>query len=504
MAAITPKVELELAGRGNGWTAVTPDVLSGIRIGYGIRGAGPADRTASAGSCTFQLNNSERNSASTIGYYSPGHASVRAGFALGIRVRAQFYDPASAQWYVKFVGSIVSLTPIAGRYGPRTVQVVATDWIDEAARATVAGLATQVNKRSDEIITLLVGNVPRAPEATSLATGRETFAFALDTARDDRPNPVLAELARTTLSELGYFYVKGNGTAVFEARANRLNTSDATTLSNSMVGLGVVSSRDNLLTRVQVVTHPRTVDAAATSVLYRLQTVTAIPANGVLTLVGGYTDPNNRASRVGGTNMVAPVATTDYTGNAAADGSGADLTSALHVIATYSGNAVSYRITNDEPQVVYLTKLQARGRGLYDYEQTVSEVEDAALASTYGEQVASLDLPYQDDPADGLNLADYILSLYGTPIEVAQVQVAPTTAALQTQILAREVGDRIGITETVTGVSTSFYIQAVDLEVAAPGVPRVTWTLTPADTTVYWSLGVTNFSELGTTTRLAF
>ena len=68
MPNVTPRVELELSGRGAGWTAITADVLSSIRIGYGIRGAGPADRTASAGSCSFSLNNSARNSASTLGY----------------------------------------------------------------------------------------------------------------------------------------------------------------------------------------------------------------------------------------------------------------------------------------------------------------------------------------------------------------------------------------------------------------------------------------------------
>jgi hypothetical protein len=40
--------------------------------------------------------------------------------------------------------------------------------------------------------------------------------------------------------------------------------------------------------------------------------------------------------------------------------------------------------------------------------------------------------------------------------------------------------------------------------VQAPGVPFVTWTLAPADTTLYWRLGTAGFGELGTATRLAF
>ena len=529
MAAVTPKIEIEFAGRGNGWTEVTADVLTPLRIGYGIRGAGPSDRTASAGSLTFALNNSELNSATTIGYYSPGGPASRPGWTLGVRVRASLRDPATTTWHVKFIGAVTTINPVAGRYGARSVQVIATDWIDEAARSTVSGLTTQINKRSDEIITLLVNNVTRSPEASSIGTGRDTFAYALDTARDDRPNPILQEIARVTASELGYFYVKGDGTAVFEGRFDRVETTDDATLSDTMTGLSVSVSRDSLLSKVQTIVHPRTVDTA-TQVLYRLQSVTAIPIGGSLDIVGGYTDPNNRASRVGGTSMVTPVATTDYTANAAADGSGTNLTASVTVAATFASNSVRFTITNNASVAAYLTKLQARGIGVYDYEQTVGEAEDTTIATDFGEQVVAVDMPYQSNVAVGVDAARYLLGLYGTTeigvwalgtagsselgvttqlayrvqTTVGSVSVAPTTAALQTQILARDVGDRVAITETVTGVANSFYIQAIDLDVQAPGIPFATWTLAPADTTVYWRLEESGFSELGESTRLSF
>jgi hypothetical protein len=529
MAAPTPKVELELAGRGNGWTAITSDVMTPLRIAYGIQGSGPTDRTASAGSCTLTLNNSASNSARLMGYYSPGGTFARAGFALGIRVRVQLQDPATSTWYVRFIGSIVSIKPIPGAYGPRTVQVIATDWIDEAARATVSGLATQLNKRSDQILTTLIGNVPRTPEAQSLATGRDTYAYALDTARDDSPNPVLQEIARVVSSEGGYFYVKGDGTAVFEARFTRLSTSDAATFDNTMAGLEVEQKRDHVLTRVQVVTHPRTVDTS-TQVLYQLKSVTSIPIGGTLSLLSGYTDPNNRAERVGGTSMVAPVATTDYLANSAVDGSGTDLTASLGVVANFGGNGVRFDLTNNAAVVLYITKLQARGLGVYDYQQTVAEAKNAALAASSGETVVSIDMPYQSDPSVGMDYARYTLALFGAQevgiwrlgtagsselgvstqlayfvqSTVGSVRITPRTAAIQTEILARDVGDRIKLLETVTGLSKSFYIQAVDITIDAPGYPSVIWTLAPADTVEYWRLGTAGFAELGVSTHLAY
>ena len=529
MAAVVPKVEFELLGRGNGWTVVTSDVLTPVRISYGIRGAGPADRTASAGSMTFTLNNSETNSVQTLGYYSPGGPASRPGFTLGIRVRASFQDPATSTWHTKFIGSIVNINPVAGRYGARTVQVVATDWMDEAARSTIAGLTTQTNKRSDEIMTLLVGNVTRQPEATAIGTGRDTYAYALDNARDDRVNPILQEIARVTASELGYSYLKGDGTFVFEGRFDRTEIADDATLSDDMAGLTVSVSRDSLLSKVQTIVHPRTIDSSP-QVLYRLQSVTELPIGGTIDIVGGYTDPNNRASRVGGTAMIAPVATTDYTANSASDGSGSNLTASITVSASFASNSVRFTITNNAAVTAYITKLQARGTGVYDYEQTIGEAEDATIATDFGEQVASLDMPYQSNVAVGVDAARYLLSLYGAneigvwtldtvgsselgvttqlayrvQTTVGSVSLAPKTAALQTQILARDVGDRIAITETVTGVAKSFYIQAIDLDVQAPGNPFATWTLAPADTTIYWRLEDAGFSELGATTRLSF
>lgn len=524
---VTPKVELELSGRDAGWTDITADVLSELSIDYGIQGSGPADRTASTGVCRFQLNNSERNSVSRLGYYTIGGPNARPGFVLGIRIRVQFQDPATSTWYVKFIGSLVNAAVAAGRYGSRRVVVEAADWFDEAARSKVSGLTTQINKRSDEVMNTLIGNVARAPEATSIPTGKSTFEYALDTTRDDQANAILQEISRVTMSELGYCYQKGDGTVIFEPRFSRVNTSDAVSLTETEIyGLATSASRDDILTRVQVITHPRTVDAAPV-VLYRLQSVVEIPIGADITLLGPYTDPNNRASRVGGVEMVTPVATTDYLANSQADGLGVNLTASLSWTFALGGNGARATITNNSGQVAYITKLQARGKGIYDFETTLSEAVNTALASEFGEANSLIDMPYQSDPGVGFDSAQYLLSIY-EPNEVApwalgtsgsselgvttqlafinrnsaaSVRVMPKNATIQTQILTRDVGDRVHISESMTGVDESYYIQSVTLQYSAPGILSATWGLAPADTTGYFELGI---STLGETSRLAF
>jgi len=75
---------------------------------------------------------------------------------------------------------------------------------------------------------------------------------------------------------------------------------------------------------------------------------------------------------------------------------------------------------------------------------------------------------------------------------------------LMTEMLEREISDRIGISETVTGVDDSYHINAVDIECRGGDLIRCAWTLFPASTGQYWLLGVAGRSELGVTTILGY
>ena len=78
-------VELELAGRGQGWTNVSADLGDRTtKIKYGIQGSGIRNRVASAGTAGFELINN-----SPQGKYSLHHTNLLAGFALGIGVRVR-------------------------------------------------------------------------------------------------------------------------------------------------------------------------------------------------------------------------------------------------------------------------------------------------------------------------------------------------------------------------------------------------------------------------------
>ncbi|MCR4375673.1 MAG: hypothetical protein NUW22_12570 [Acidobacteria bacterium] len=519
--AITLALQLELNGVGGGWTDVAADVRmgDGLTIDYGIQGATALDRVASTGHCTFVLDNMATNSAGLIGYYSPNHANVRSGFGLGIGVRVAITY--SGTTYYKFRGVLDSIQPEPGVSRGRRVFCTAVDWMDEAARWKVTSLATQVGQRSDQVFSTIVAAVPSQPAAQSVATGLSTFPYALDTSRDESMM-ALSEFQRVAVSEPGYIFIKGDttqgGTLVFENRQTRLiNTTNAVTFDNTMLQMDVARLRSDVLNKTQVTVHPRQVDAAATTVLYSLQqpTTNSIAPGQTLVLLGPYRDPNQRAARVGGTAMVSPVSTTDYTMHSAADGTGSDLTADFSVTAALGGNGARFTITNNGATAGYITKLQCRGKGIYDYENALMESSDSTSITAYGEHVLSFDMWYQSDPVFGQAVSEWLLHLFDSALTyVNRVGFyASDTAALMSAALTSDISTRVGLVETVSGLTdvipsssatNGYYINSVRLQIGAGDLLYCSWGLTPADTLQYWLLGQVGASEVGVTTRLGY
>src|SRR3972149_1306131 len=183
--AITYALEMKFAGDAGAWTAVTADLrLSPNPVfAYGIGGNSPTDRMASTGSFTFGMDNSEGNSSGLLGYYSPGHANVRSGFELGIKVR--FSLTRAGTTYYKFVGRLVGITPVPGAKGPRITLCSAVDWMDEAARYKLTGIATQTIRRSDQLIDTIETAMVKGAEATSYDAAQLEYLYALEDVKDE-------------------------------------------------------------------------------------------------------------------------------------------------------------------------------------------------------------------------------------------------------------------------------------------------------------------------------
>lgn len=505
---------LKIEGLINGfWTDLTRDVLiePGVRIEYGISGAGPLDLVASSGRLTFSLNNSTSNSAGVLGYYSLQHSARRSGFQLGISLRASMrVDPYDPPWFRKFEGRLVSAEAIPGVQGMRRTSCRAVDWMNEAANTRI-NLATQINKRSDEVLSAVVAAVSRQPASLSFDVGATTFPYSLDNSQN---GSALSEIQKVCQSEYGRCYIRGGmyqgGILRFEKRTARLTPLPIAIFDGTMQDLSQSEDVSRIKNRVVATAHPRRVDAVDTTVLFAKpnQNNPAVAPSTPIKVTGRYTDPSNPSARVGGTNMRVPVATTDYLMNSAADGSGADLTAAFAVVATYSANQVEYLITNNGGSTGYVTKLQARGRGLYDYDPLDSVGVNQDSIDDIGESLVTVDMPYQSDVSATTAVAEYIVTAWSAPgSQDAEITLIPRNDAEHLLAMSIEPGDALSIMEEVTGVNSVFYVQAVSIRIKESD-PRVMvasyqFILQRALVQDYWQLGTAGYSELGVNTVLA-
>ena len=510
MSTVTTELQCFLAGV---WVNVLADVRAQdpIVCEYGIQGAEPTDRVASTGTLSFSLNNSVRNSGATLGYYSPLHASVRSSFTWNVGIRLLLTSGVNSRY--KFRGKLAEIRPTAGLYDDRLTACVAVDLMDDWARLDLPDLAAQLSQRSDQLVTTILDALAAEdqPAARSIETGAETYPFALDGGATGARPTVREVVNQICLSEFGYAYLKGDGTQggtfQFENRHHRAaNPTVQFTLTAALFdrgGIVVPGSRDDIVRTVQVFIRPTKVDPAATTILYDLQTTHTLVQPGATndTLFGPYRDPDTHEA-CGGTDLQALVSGTDYLMNAAQDGSGTNLTANFTVTPSFTGLGVRYTITNTGTVAGYVTRLRAVGKAIRRYDALI----EVAVAGSFGARVLAYEMPFQSNTNVASDVATYLAQILSSPFaHVPSVRfLANKSDALMAAAILREPGDRIALSESVTGVDAEFTINSVRLELEPGGILWCTWGLEPASAQRYWLLGTVGAGELGETTWLGF
>ena len=289
-----------------------------------VRDSGPLARVAETGTAMLSMRNDAGNAAWLQGYYSPNQPAGRAGFGYGTGFRlAVTYGGTT---YYKFRGRIVEIDPVAGQYGLQRTRCRAVDWMEDLAAGQDLRVAAQRDQRADDLLTTLITAMlsTARPAAQILARGTEPYPYAFYDLGGGTSGRAVAQ--KLMQSELGHLAVIGDttqgGTLRFFNRHHRATADSAVALPNTMHGLRVPSAIDRAFNDVRVTINPVRVDATATTVLWALRTEPAssrpvIPAGQTRTFWGDYHDPDREAQLIGGTDQVAPVATTDYAANAA-------------------------------------------------------------------------------------------------------------------------------------------------------------------------------------------
>lgn len=107
--------------------------------------------------------------------------------------------------------------------------------------------------------------------------------------------------------------------------------------------------------------------------------------------------------------------------------------------------------------------------------------------------------------AEATDRADWTLSQRKDPHERPIHTLVAESDSVLTQILARELSDRITVQETVnTGIDGPYFLESREVALAPHGVALAVWQLSPVDANSYWILGTSTLGQNPMNTRLAY
>lgn len=484
------------------WTDLTPYVISNIEVKMGMPDGKPTTRLADSGSMTFTLNNMGK-------LFSPGSATALTGWKKGVPVWLLFdYD--STTFYIRSYVKDLTITQDAGTLGQKRVLVNCADWLDYAARQPLLSPGIYSNRRGDEALDILVPTMPIQPQATEYAEGVSIFPALFDTVTTS--TKAYSEFSKIAFSEPGYIYIRGDRTSgeklVFESAHTRnglreltdvpiitslcgrllkedsgyllLENGDKLVLDesepayyNNTAMATEVSYGKNVINRMVVTCYPKRVSASA-EVLYSLDAPMLIGSGETITFRGGYSDPTGGATaNADASTMIAPVASTDYEMWSNEDGTGTDMTADLTVTAVYGTEGVEYTLVNGSVDAGWITLLQARGYGIFQYNPLEAAAEDAASVNEYGYTAEAVQMQYQREIQPGQVEASKVVEAEKQPRTVLEkVQFnANSSPLLMQSFLYMGIGDLAHIVDEQADIDGWYYIQGVEFSIApAQGV----------------------------------
>jgi len=233
--------------------------------------------------------------------------------------------------------------------------------------------------------------------------------------------------------------------------------------------------------------------------LWKLQEIPSIPVGETSTWWG---DASVAGVSVFVDAWTTPVITTDYTANSLANGTGTDMTALIGLVATKFAKTIKLALTNNGTVPAFITLLKARGTWYDDQTKVTSKAEDSTSQTAYQKRTFELDGKYMTDTVKAQSFANYAIGKYKDPRAELGISIMNQDAATLTQILSREISDRITIVNTKLGVSADFFIDYMEHDISLSGLLHtVTYHLADCINEDFWNLG---YSKLGTQTKLGY
>jgi len=478
---------------------ITTDVL---RMSWRRGREAELDETP-AGSMTIEVSDPD-------GDYSPLSTSSRFGsgnVTIQRQVIAQLEHLGTT--YAVFRGYIQSITPHPKR-DQRTATIEVVDAMERLANVTIdiqEGAAATGGASS-------TGDYPFQAYLPGGSTG--LISHVLDAAGWSSTARALTEpggstfdwtwfhnisareaLAQIEEHERGLIFVAPNGDVEFQSSTHRNAATTAATFGSSQIeDWEFELSARNVKNRAVITVHSRdqttlsdflaeanVLDLPNISQGSAYTTVLDFGSNGPAYQVTTPPMGKDGVSSAGGAFVGVGTGTTF-----APDGAGSTGACEISGLPLGGGSAIQITITNNTSETVYaaapegdadmLTTLRVGGTGLSDHPIT-STGKDATSIAAYGERAIVKDYPFFASRARGLTRATDLVAKYKDPrVDYSRMTVRGFDATLFTQLLTRDIGDKITVNAAQVGVSNQdYHINAAEYTLEPPNDLRVVWTL---------------------------
>ncbi len=364
-----------------------------------------------------------------------------------MRVRATW----SAVTYDLFYGYITRIQPDVKA---KTVTIEAADLFITLANHEL-NLAGVANQRVDQRVADILGDVGVAAGDQVLSTCHTTLPFA-----HWRNVDALSAIQEAVDHELGgMFFMRGDGKAILHDRHFRALSSSAATFTTPG-DIDYDRRQDNVYHRVVLQAGSFENGVAGSQIWSYSPLPLALAPGEVLKLNPNYNTPAS--------NVTTPVSGTDWIANRASDGSGLDETAlvASSGFQDFSGGA-TWTLTNNAAVTVYLTKLQIRGtpKGIAADLREISRTASGGVG-VYKTKTFKRSYPLITDKILLGDFADYIVTHYNAPQPMLSVILRPDTDATLTQMLARDLDQRVTVVDTAqpyrTNVNGDWFIESIE------------------------------------------
>ena len=388
-------------------------------------------------------------------------------------VDALLYLVYAATDYYLLRGKIADLTPVGYQ---RSVKISLRDgaqWLDDH----ILRHATETNLTTDAAIGhVLDAAAWDASWGRALETGDTTLAYWWSDGESARE-----AIDALVASELGYFYIDGNGQAIFKKRSAFHGMSGEFTIgAGDVLAQGILTAMpwETVRNVAQLTYHPRAQQASA--VLWTMQDNPGpyIEPGGNVTFICNFTY-NNLPCAAASVDALVLEDGDDYI-------SYGDTPPTLVATIDAGGHTATLTIENTSATTgARLTRVQLTGIPINEPDPTQVEVDNSSGAN-FGARRLNLDLQWQAYVSEATDLATGLATILATPRPYPQIALKPAYDSRQFS----ELNTVFRLDLDALYIDAQYRILGIEhtWDANAPQIVNTTWTCAPLDTRSYFTL----------------